>query len=79
MLPYAVLFGLEKSWSAQFPDLTQEQLRHYGYGFAGVTSLNHGIDQTASSLASSMTAPSSSGDGGGGSSSGGGGGGGGGW
>jgi uncharacterized membrane protein YgcG len=78
MLPYAVIFDLEDSWTRQFPDLTPAQLSTYGLGFAGVGRLDDGIHHATSSITHAMTAPSSSGNGSSGGSSGGGGGGGGG-
>ncbi len=78
MLPFAVIYGIDKSWCAAYPDLTPDQLMTYGLGFATSSDLHRGVSAATDSLASSMTSPSSSGSGGGGGSSGGGGGGGGG-
>jgi len=76
MLPYAVLFGLEKSWIGKFPDLTGEQLSRYGFAYASTAALSSGIQHTAAALSASMSESSA---GGGSSGGGGGGGGGGGW
>ena len=80
LLPYAMLFGIEKDWAKEFAGLYQTPPDWYagsagfnaGY-FAGSIG-SFGADSTAS-----FTAPSSSGSGGGFSGGGGGGGGGGGW
>lgn len=77
MLPYAVVFDLEKSWMAAFPDLTAPQLQAYGYSALSMSSIDNIVSAGTTSVSSAMTAPSS-GSGGGGSSGGGGGGGGGG-
>lgn len=86
LLPYAMLFGIEKQWAKQFADL-------YGQGqspswYSGHTAFNavmfsNAVNGFSSAANSSFTAPSSSGSsgfsGGGFSGGGGGGGGGGGW
>ena len=81
-LPYAVLFGLEGSWSGAFPDLTEEQLHSAGLFAVSAATLGNAISTGATTVGSAYTTPSSSGgsgfSGGGGFAGGGGGGGGGG-
>ncbi len=77
MLPYAVVFSLEKSWIGAFPDLTPDDLMRSGFYVVGIGSMDSFVSSSTSSMSSATTAPSS-GSGGGGSSGGGGGGGGGG-
>lgn len=79
LLPYAVLFGIEKEWAAQFAELYKEQPDWY----TGSSTFNSAVFATSmasfsSSAQSTFAAPSSSGSGSSGGSSGGGGGGGGG-
>jgi uncharacterized membrane protein YgcG len=79
LLPYAMLFGLEKDWAKQFASLYDQQPGWY----AGSGSFNAGyfagsLSSFGSTATTSFTAPSSS-SGGGFSGGGGGGGGGGGW
>ena len=83
-LPYAVLFGLEGSWSGAFPDLTQEQLRSAGLFGVSTAALTNAMSVGATTVGAAYTAPKSSGgsgfsSGGGFSGGGGGGGGGGSW
>lgn len=77
MLPYAVVFDLEKSWIGAFPDLTPDDLVNTGFHVASIGAMDSFMSSSTSSMSSATTAPSS-GSGGGGSSGGGGGGGGGG-
>jgi len=78
MLPYAVIYELEKSWCAAFPDLTPAQLNNYGLPFVDTSDMGRSLETASHALAESMNPPTSSGSGGDGGSSGGGGGGGGG-
>ena len=78
MLPYAVIYELDKSWCAAFPDLTPVQLNNYGLAFVDTSHMSRSLQSASQGISDSMTAPSSSGSGGDGGSSGGGGGGGGG-
>jgi uncharacterized membrane protein YgcG len=77
MLPYAVVFSLEKSWIGAFPDLTPDDLVSSGFYVPTIAMMDSFVSTSASSMSSATTAPSS-GSGSGGSSGGGGGGGGGG-
>lgn len=84
LLPYAVLFGLEKQWSEELGKYYTEQSPDW-YAGAGVfngaifaSSISSMSDSLASSYSGSASSSSSGGSGGGGSSGGGGGGGGGG-
>ncbi len=77
MLPYAVVFSLEKSWIGAFPDLTPDQLVESGFYVPGIAWMDSFVSSSTTSMSSATTAPSS-GSGGGGSAGGGGGGGGGG-
>jgi len=79
MLPYAIVFKLEKSWMGAFPDLTPADLAMTSLGVTSMPYLSHMVSQTSSSVASASYAPSSGFSGGGGSGGGGGGGGGGSW
>jgi uncharacterized membrane protein YgcG len=79
LLPYAMLFGIEKQWIKEFASLYEEPPQWY----VGSTAFNAGyfassMSGFASASASSFSPPSSSG-GGGSAGGGGGGGGGGGW
>ena len=77
MLPFAIVFKLERSWMAQFPDLTPADFTAMAWGVTSMHDLD-GMVSSTSSYASAATTSPSSGSGGGGSSGGGGGGGGGG-
>ncbi|MEI6360728.1 MAG: DUF2207 domain-containing protein [Actinomycetes bacterium] len=77
MLPFAVVFKLEKSWMGAFPDLTPADFAATGFGFLTLVQIN-GLVNSTSSSAHAATMTQSSGSGGGGFSGGGGGGGGGG-
>lgn len=82
LLPYAVLFGLEKQWAQEFAKLYEQPPSWYG-GSAGFNAVafSHAVGGFNTAAAASFAAPSSSGSsgfGGGGFSGGGGGGGGGG-
>lgn len=85
LLPYAMLFGIEKDWAKQFKDLYTSPPDWYGGNFATFNAvyLASSLSSFSSVSSASFTAPSSSsssGFGGGGfSGGGGGGGGGGGW
>jgi uncharacterized membrane protein YgcG len=78
MLPYAVVYELDKSWCAAFPDLTPAQLNTYGLAFVDTSHMSRSLRDASQSMATAMTSPMSSGSGAGGGFSGGGGGGGGG-
>ena len=78
LLPLAIIFELEDSWLANFPDLTLEEIQSSGIYVGSIAGLQHSIQQSHDAFAAAMTPPSSSGSGSGGGSSGGGGGGGGG-
>jgi uncharacterized membrane protein YgcG len=79
MLPYAVVFDLESSWSGAFPDLTEADLHRSGLFVANTYMVSQLLDSSISSVRTASTNPSRSGGSGfsGGSSGGGGGGGGG--
>ena len=85
LLPYAMLFGLEKDWAHQFKDMYKEPPTWYSGNMNTFNSmyLANSLSQFNSASATAFSAPSSSsssGMGGGGfSGGGGGGGGGGGW
>jgi hypothetical protein len=84
LLPYAMLFGLEKSWAKQFADIYKRPPEWYqGHGTAFTTGYLVGsLGSFQSVTAQTFVAPSSSsgsGFSGGGAGGGGGGGGGGGW
>ncbi len=85
LLPYAVLFGIEKSWAKEFEQVYTEPPTWYsGTGNFSAIYLASSLSGFSSSAASSFSPPSSSGggsgfSGGGFSGGGGGGGGGGGW
>ncbi len=85
LLPYAVLFGIEKSWAKQFENLyTQPPEWYHGsfatFQMANLTSSIGGMTQASTVAFSAPSSSSSSGFGGGGfAGGGGGGGGGGGW
>ena len=79
MLPYAVIYGLDQSWTQAFPDLEPEELRRSGYQVASIGAINgllssgrHSIDSasheqgTGRSGASGFSGGSSGGGGGGG-------------
>jgi hypothetical protein len=78
MLPYAVIYELDKSWCAAFPDLTPAQLSTYGLAFVDTSHMSRSLQTASQGMAEAMTPPSSSGSGASGGFSGGGGGGGGG-
>ena len=82
LLPYAVLFGLEKQWAQEFAKLYEQPPDWYGGSAAfNAAAFSHAVGGFNSAAAASFSAPSSSGSsgfGGGGFSGGGGGGGGGG-
>ena len=40
MLPYAVIYGLDESWTHAFPDIEPEQLRQMGYQVGSMSALN---------------------------------------
>lgn len=75
MLPYAVIYKLDQSWCAAFPDLTSAQLNTCGLAVVDPSHLGHSLQNAAQAIADGMTAPSSSGSGAFGGFSGGGGGG----
>lgn len=75
LLPFAVIFGLEKAWVAAHPEIAAASLATYGLYVADMNNFDDSISSVVSGFSSSMTSPSSSD---GGSSGGGGGGGGGG-
>jgi uncharacterized membrane protein len=77
-LPFAIIFELEDSWLANFPDLTLEEIRSSGIYIVSLGSLHNSIQNSHEAFAAAMTPPDSSGSGSGGGGSGGGGGGGGG-
>jgi len=79
MLPYAVVFELQSSWSGAFPDLTEADLHRSGLFVANTYMMSQLLDSSISSVRTASTTPSRSGGSGfsGGSSGGGGGGGGG--
>lgn len=77
-LPLAVIFELEDSWLANFPDLSLDEIQSSGIYVVSIGSLQNSINNSHEAFAAAMTPPSSSGSGSGGGSSGGGGGGGGG-
>jgi uncharacterized membrane protein len=77
LLPFAVIFGLEKAWVAAHPEIAAASLATYGVYVADMNNFDDSISSIVSGFSSSMTSPSSSS--GGGSSGGGGGGGGGSW
>lgn len=79
MLPYAVVFSLEKSWVGAFPDLTPEELRSSGFNVVTVAAMSSMMVSASHSASSSLTAPSSGSGSSGGAGGGGGGGGGGSW
>lgn len=79
MLPYAVIYGLEQSWTQAFPDLEPEELRRRGYQVASMGALGgllsssrHSIDSasheqgTGRSGGSGFSGGSAGGGGGGG-------------
>ena len=82
LLPYAVLFGLEKQWAKEFAKLYEQPPEWYGSSTAfNAVAFSHALGGFNSAAAASFSSPSSSGSsgfGGGGFSGGGGGGGGGG-
>lgn len=82
LLPYAVLFGLEKQWAKEFAELYEQPPGWYGSSSAfNAVAFSHALGGFNSAAAASFSSPSSSGSsgfGGGGFSGGGGGGGGGG-
>ena len=49
-LPYAVLFGLEGSWSGAFPDLTEEQLHSAGLFAVSAATLGNAISTGATTV-----------------------------
>lgn len=77
MLPFAIVFHLEKSWIGAFPDLTPADFAATGFGYLTLSQIDGLVSSTQSS-AQAATMTQSSGSGGGGFSGGGGGGGGGG-
>ncbi len=84
LLPYAVLFGLEKEWAEQFASLYQEPPSWYSGNYAAfsTSAFVGSIHSFNSAVSTSFAPPTSSGSGGGSggfSGGGGGGGGGGGW
>jgi hypothetical protein len=82
LLPYAVIFNLEGSWTQAFPDITREQLNAGGYYFASALAMQGFISSSESAMVLASTEPgrdSGSGFSGGFSGGGGGGGGGGSW
>lgn len=84
LLPYAIIFGLEKDWSQQFSDIYKSPPDWYRDSNSSFNSLYlaNSISSLSDASTSSFSAPassSSSGFSGGGSGGGGGGGGGGGW
>ena len=82
MLPYAVIYGLDESWTQAFPDIEPEQLRQMGYQVGTMGALNGMLSSGRSSIDSASHEQGTGRSGGsgfsGGSSGGGGGGGGGG-
>ena len=82
MLPYAVIFDLNEAWGSAFPDLTQDQLREYGFFAQNAYIWSYLVSDFNSGIRTATTPPSrssSSGFSGGGVGGGGGGGGGGSW
>jgi hypothetical protein len=75
MLPYAVIYELDKSWCAAFPDLTPAELNNYGLAFVDTSHMSHSVRDVSQAMAASMTSPSSDSSGGAGGGGGGGGGG----
>lgn len=78
LLPFAVIFGLEKAWVAAHPEIAAASLAAYGVYVTDMNNFYDSISSIVSGFSSSMTSPSSS-SGGGSSGGGGGGGGGGSW
>jgi len=77
LLPYAMLFGIEKEWAKQFADLYEQSPTWYsGTGTFNAVYFAGAMSSLDTAMTQSFTPPSSSGSGAGG---GGGGGGGGGW
>lgn len=84
LLPYAIIFGLEKTWAKQFESIYDTPPDWYAGNWAtfSALSLTNSIGTASTAMSTSFTAPSSSGGSGfsgGGAGGGGGGGGGGGW
>lgn len=81
LLPYAMIFGLEKEWAAQFADIYKTPPDWYSGNYAAfsVVALSHDLNSFTANTSSTFTSVSSSGAGGGFSGGGGGGGGGGSW
>jgi len=82
MLPYAVIFDLNEAWSDAFPDLTQDELRRYGFVAENAYMWSYLVSDFGRGIQTATTPPSrssSSGFSGGGAGGGGGGGGGGSW
>lgn len=77
LLPWAIIFDLQDSWSDAFPDLTEQDLAMTGLGYLSIAHVNSLVSTASSAAASAMS--SSSGSGGGSAGGGGGGGGGGSW
>ena len=80
LLPYAMLFGLEKQWAKQFQDIYKTPPDWYrgNWGTFNAVYLANSVGGFSSASAPSFSSPSASGGGGGGGFAGGGGGGGGG-
>ena len=81
LLPYAMLFELEKDWAKQFKDIytTPPDWYHGNWSTFNAVYLANSVGGFSSASSVSFSTPSSSGGGGGGAGGGGGGGGGGGW
>jgi uncharacterized membrane protein YgcG len=83
LLPYAMLFGIEKDWAKQFAGLYEQPPDWYAgsstFNAAYFASAVHGFNSAATTSFTPPSSSSSSGFGGGGAGGGGGGGGGGGW
>ncbi len=80
LLPYAMIFGLEKEWAQQFEDIYKNPPDWYvgNYAAFSVVAFTDSLHEFSANTSSTFTSVSSSGGGGGGFSGGGGGGGGGG-
>lgn len=61
MLPYAVIFNLESSWSGAFPDLTPEELRDRGLNVSRTAVLTDLVSSGLHSVSAASEYPSSTG------------------
>lgn len=57
MLPYAVLFDLETSWSGAFPDLTEDQLHSSGLVLASTSAVHALMSIGVDAVSSASTPP----------------------